>query len=77
MFNRSGLCIELAKTWIRRYPFTISLLVAVSVAAGVSQFLPDSLPSDWFANYGFAPTHFASGDLLRLAENDHFRKIHD
>ncbi len=53
-------------TWIRRYPFTISLLTAVTIAASFALYLPGSLPSDWSANYGFAPRHFASGDLLRL-----------
>lgn len=52
--------------WIRRYPFTISLLAAVCIAAGLAQGLPGSLPADWSSNYGFAPRHIVSGDLLRL-----------
>ena len=53
-------------TWIRRFPFTISLLAAVCIASGLSQCLPGRLPSAWSADYGFAPKHFVSGDLLRL-----------
>lgn len=53
-------------TWVRRFPFTICLLSAVSLAAGLAHFFPGSIPADWSESYGFAPRHFASGDLLRL-----------
>ncbi|MDX1925241.1 MAG: hypothetical protein SFV81_01910 [Pirellulaceae bacterium] len=53
-------------TWARYYPFTLGLLAAVTMAAALARLLPGSLPLDWSSNFGFAPKHIASGDLLRL-----------
>ena len=53
-------------TWVRYYPFTLGLLAAVTIAAALAQLLPGSLSLDWSTNFGFAPKHIASGDVLRL-----------
>ncbi len=50
----------------RRFPFTISLLLLVFVGSFWTHGLAGQLPAIWSLNFGFAPRHFASGDLLRV-----------
>ncbi len=52
--------------WLRRFPFTACLLIVVATAAICAQAFPGSLDSYWSMNFGFAPRHLVSGELLRL-----------
>ncbi len=51
---------------VRRFPFTLGMLVIIAAVALTTATHVDRLPQSLLRRFGFAPFHLKTGDLLRL-----------